>query len=68
MRELRLSLPNHKQNNQYNKMTTIQIINKEYPTIKEIFPNVTEKSISKFIKKNQNGGYIIKILNEKKIN
>jgi len=40
----------------------IEIIEKEYPKIKNIFENVTNKQIDKFIKKNSNGKFIIKII------
>jgi hypothetical protein len=41
---------------------TIQIINKEYPTIKEIFSDVEEEAIKNFIKNNGNGNFTIKVL------
>jgi len=43
-------------------MTTIQIIEKEYPTIKNIYHNVTKKQIDTFIKTYSNNTHTIKII------
>jgi hypothetical protein len=40
----------------------IQIINKDFPVIKEIFEDVTNEQISEFIKNNSIGKFNIRIL------